>query len=197
MTVAVNDVLRVTVEGEGLSAQDIQNVFHIQNTNIPVDEADALDDLIEILEILYKLIGTSLSVLYVVRGIRVVNVTQGTDVGFATFVDDTPGTGVGGPLPPQNALGITLTTSALTSVGRKFFGLADEANVATDGTLNAPGLANMANVGNHMTAEQVATNTTWKYGLIRTFDAVFLTFLSFIVTTTIITQRRRRAGVGA
>ncbi len=197
MTVAANDVLRCTVEGEGITAQDIQNVFHIQNTDIAVDEADALDDIIEILEVLYKLLDVSLSVLYVVRGVRVVNVTQGTDVGFLTFVDTTPGTGVGGSLPPQVALGLTLTTAALKSVGRKFFGLADEAQIGTDGLLNATALADVGDVGDHMTTEQVATNTSWKYGLIQSVGGAFLEFLSFIVTTTVITQRRRRAGVGS
>lgn len=196
MAVGVGDICRVTVEGEGDSGQDVQTVFHIKNSGVSVDESDALDDLTEIIEVLYALFGTVLSVLYRLNAVRAVNVTDATDIGVKAPVQPFPGTGVGGPLPPQCALGLTLTTTALTSLGRKFFGLPDEAQIGTEGELNATALANMADVGDHMTEEQNAVNSDWQYGLIQTIGGAFLPFQNFTVTSTIVTQRRRRRGVG-
>lgn len=197
MAVVPSDVLRVTVEGIGASGQDLQNVFHLRNEGGTVSDAFAIDDMVEVLEALYTLLAAVLSTLLVIRDIRALNVTQSTDVGLGLFVDDTPGTNVTDVMPPQNSMGITLSTVRLGVRGRKFFGLVADDQANNEGVVSAAALLDMADVGDHMTALQVATNTSWAYGVNASFDGVWLPFVGYVIPLTVVTQRRRRRGVGS
>ena len=197
MTVLLNDVVRATVEGEGASGQDLQNVYHIRNVNVAVTDAVAITDLITLLEALYTLLSAVLSTALVIRGVKFINFTQQADIGTGLFVDDTPGTNVGAILPPQIAAGLTLTTSRLSVRGRKYFGLLCEPEVDGLGVLTPSALLDLVDVGDVMTANQVEAGTTWQFGVHASFDAAWLPFLSFSTTTTAVTQRRRRRGVGS
>lgn len=197
MTVAVNDIVRATVEGEGIDDQDIQNVYLIRNVGSAVTDAVAITDLILLLEALYALIDGILSTLYVVRDVKMINFTTQSDLGLGLFVDDTPGIDAGAPLPPQICAGLTLTTSRLSVRGRKFFGLLVEGDVGLDGVLTGASILELADAGAFMVANQVEPGTTWQFGVQASFDSAWLPFGSFVITSTVVTQRRRRRGVGS
>lgn len=197
MTVGFEDVVKVTVEGLGASGQDVQNVFHLQNTGSAITDADTIDDMVEVLESLYTLLAAVLSIVLIIRDIRVLNVTDAVDVGLGLFVDDTPGTNVLDVMPPQCSMGITLSTDRLKVRGRKFFGPTCDDQANNEGVVSAAALLDLADVGDHMTVEQVAVNSTWRYGVLASFDAVWLPFTGYVIPTTVVTQRRRRRGVGS
>ena len=197
MTVAVNDVVKVTVAGEGVDGQDIQNVYLIRNVGSAVTDAVAITDLVTLLEALYVLLQDILSILYIVRQINVINETQQADVGVGLFVDNTPGVDAGGTMPPQICAGITLTTDRLSVRGRKYFGLLTEGDVNNDGTLTGAAILDVADVGDYVTVNQVEAGTTWQFGVIATFDSAWLPFKSYAVSTSVITQRRRRRNIGS
>lgn len=195
MAVGGGDVVRVDVRGLFDDVTTVQNTFHLQNTGTSIDEADAVDDLVEILEALYVLLAASLHTLLVIRDIRAINVTDDTDVGIGVFVDDTPGTGTG-DVVPQNAYGLSLDTARLNVRGRKFFGPVIPGRIDQNGVLGAAAILELADIGDDMIASQAATNTTWRFGVIASSDSAFLPFLNYGISPTVVTQRRRRVGVG-
>lgn len=196
MTVAADDVLRCTVEMNYESEGAVQNVYYLKNAGGSISDAAGIADVVEVLEALMNVLELLIAVLQVVEGIRIINATQGVDVGFGTLVDPTPFAGVGQVLPNQVAFGGTLHTARLGTVGRKFWGIPIVGLCSGSGIINAGSLTIMGNAMEDMTETYVATNSSWRYGLIATIDGVFLPFESYSLTTTAITQRRRRSGVG-
>lgn len=197
MAVGTNKVARVTVEGLYQSAISIQNVYHLRNDGTSVDEADALEDFVEVLEALYDIIEDIISAVLVIQRIRAINLTDGTDIGIDAFVDSTPGAGAGNTAPPQVAYGLNLSTNRLGAFGRKFFGPVEEGAVANDGVLTAGTISDLGDAGDYLVTPQVATHSTWRAGIVSTVDEVFLPFTSWSVSVTAVTQRRRRLGVGS
>ena len=196
MTVMGDDVCRATVEMHYESLGAIQNVYHLRNEGTFLTEALALADIIEILENLMGVLAAMIAVLQVVDGVRVINVTQMNDVGFGAFVDTTPFTGVGQVLPSQVAGGVSLITDRLGIVGRKYWG-APVIGMCSDAELiAAASLVIMGNAAEDMTELQVATTSSWRFGIVASLDAAFLPFTSYALPTTAIIQRRRRSGVG-
>lgn len=196
MTVQAGDIIRCTQEMTYETFGAIQNVYHLQNVGSQVTDTQALDDVIEILETLAGVIAAAIAILQVVNGVRVVNVTQLADVGFASFVDDTPFTGAGLILPTQVAVGINLFTDRLAVVGRKYFGAAVIGTIADGGTIVPGILADLADWGDLATEWLAATNSTWQMGVVATFDSAWLPFRNYSMPTMAIIQRRRRLGVG-
>lgn len=198
MTVGSGDVVRVSVEGQYNNVIEVVNVFHLRKVGGgEIDEADVIDDMVEILETLYQLLQNILSVLWVVQRVRVTNQSDDTDVGSGLFVDSTPGavsTAIG---VPQVAAGLTLTTSRLRHRGRKFFGPIPEALADPSGILTAASILTLADVGDLMTTQQSAVNGVWEFGIIANDTGLFLPFQSYSISTTAVTQRRRRLGVGS
>lgn len=196
MTVAGGDVLRCTVEMHYETFGAIQNVYHLRNDGAQVSDTQAIADIIEALETLMVIITGICAVLQVVDGVRIINATTLSDVGFGTFVDDTPFTGTGLIFPTQVAAGLNLTTSRLNVVGRKYFGAVATGVLENGGIIASASLAVLALAGDEMTALFEAVNSDWRYGVIATLDSVFLPFQSYSMPTMAIIQRRRRLGVG-
>lgn len=196
MTVAQTDIVRATVDGLYASQAVIQNVYHLQLNSADLDEADALDDIVELVEVLYQILKSILHVAYVIREVRVINTSQNTDVGNGQFVDDLPGEHTGNTVPPQVAYGITLNTAILSVRGRKFFGPVGEGFVNDTGLIEASGVTPLVNAINYLAAQQVATNGTWTFGVKRSVLGGFGAFIGGSVSARAVTQRRRRVGVG-
>jgi hypothetical protein len=196
MAVGAGDIVRADVRGIFNGVTAVQNSFHLRNDGTSVDEADAVDDIVELLEALYTLLSAFLNTLWVIQNIRVINESDNSDVGIGTFVDTTPGNDSQEAVP-QNAYGLILDTQRLASKGRKFFGPASGLGWTTGGLLNVDSVADLADMGDYMIVAQVATNSTWRFGILSTLDGVgFLPFIGYGISPTIVTQRRRRIGVG-
>lgn len=197
MAVGAGDVVRVDVRGIFGGVTAIQNTFHLRNDGAATDEADVVDDMVEILEAAYALVSLLLKTLLVINDIRVINVTDNSDVGTGLFVDTTPGTDSGGQTVPQNAAGLILDTQRLASKGRKFIGPLATSQYSNTGLLVAAAVLDLADLGDYMVVARVATNSTWRFGIQSTLVGVgFLPFVSYGVSPTVVTQRRRRIGVG-
>lgn len=196
MTVQVDDVVRVTADFTPAVGSTVQNVFHLQNKDVAVSEAGALTDILVILEALYAIINAIIHASQTFDTIRAINVTQETDVGVAVPADTTPFSGTGEVSPLQNAWGLNLTTERLNVYGRKFWGSAIETQSGNTGILTGTAITAVAASGDFMTALQVATNSEWEFGVVAGSDGAFLPFLSYSLPVTVVTQRRRRLGVG-
>lgn len=196
MAVGTGDRVRATVRGINGGLGATQNVFQLRLVSADLAEADALDDIIEILEALYVLIGSILSTLHVISDVRVVNDTDNSDVGTASFADPTPGVDAGNRHPPQMAYVLNLLTASLSSQGRKYFGPAMTGDADTVGLLGASTILALADVGDYMSAQQVATNGTWEFGVFSSVGNVWRPFISYSIGLRLGVQRRRKIGVG-
>jgi hypothetical protein len=196
MAVAVTDIVRATVEARHNNQAAVQQVWHLRNVENSVSESDALGDVIVLLESVYTLLAAILNTLYAVQGVRVVNVTQNSDVGFDVFADATPGTNAQPNTALQVAYGLTLKTAKLNVNGRKFFGPVPEDQIDSQGVVAAGAILDLADVGDAVIVNQIAPNSTWQFGVISTLDDSWNPFTSYAISTTAVTQRRRRLGVG-
>jgi hypothetical protein len=196
MAVGVGDILRADVVALYDSVITIENSYQFRNVGSEVDELDALEDIVAILEGIYQALAAILSTLYVVQRIRVINVTDDSDVGIGTFTDSTPGTNSSTFVPPQCCYGLNLTTVKLGNRGRKFFGPVAEGKVDNNGVLTSDAITALGDVGDILATTQVKTNSSWEAGIKGTVDGVWRKFTGWGVTTSAVTQRRRRIGVG-
>jgi hypothetical protein len=196
MSIGIGDILRADVVGLYNNAVTIQNTYQVRNIGGEVDELDAVTDVTDLLEGLYTLLAGILSILYVVQRVRVINVSDDTDVGIGGFADPTPGTNNTGYTAPQVCYGLNLTTVKLGNRGRKFFGPVAEALIDSNGVLSAGTITALTNAGSYMVTDQVMTNSTWEFGIKGTVDGVWRKFVGYSAPATAVTQRRRRQGVG-
>lgn len=197
MTVQNNDVLRVDLEQQCPTANPIMNVYTMRLAGGgPVAEADVLTDLTVIFTALITLIKAVQSTALIYDIIRIINKTQDSEVGIiADFVLDT-GDLASDLEPAQSAYGITLSTSRLASVGRKSIGGYESTGSLIGGIVVAARILDLADIGDHLTAQHVESGRTYEYGIDSVPAAAFLPFLTTSITPTVVTQRRRRIGVG-
>lgn len=198
MAVQPNDILRVTFLGAYDDQDDIQNVFTMQYQGIAAAaEADVLTDLIAVLEALYTILAPIIAALTAFDGIRVINQSQNSDVGTGPFVTLSSGSAGSDSSPLQVCYGVTLRTVDLSVRGRKFFGPPAEGLLGLAGVLAGGTTVPLANAIVHLITQQTAPSTRpYRYGVIRGVDGVFLPFTSGSVSGNVVTQRRRRQGVG-
>jgi hypothetical protein len=174
----------------------MQNTFQLRNVGVEVSEADALDDITAILEALYVLLTSILNAVYVINGIRVVNESDNSDVGLGILADSTPGTDAGNRHPPQLAYILNLLTASLSSQGRKYFGPASTGDADTLGLLGGATILALADVGDYMTAQQAAANSTWEFGVFSSVGNIWRPFISYTIGLRLGVQRRRKVGIG-
>lgn len=196
MPVGFGDRVLAVVEMTNPSVGAVQNAWQLTNVGAgTVQDADVLDDMVELLEAIYNLIESIITVAVIVNRIRVTNATDGTDVGVASFVDTTPFTDAGNRLPPQVSYVLTMYTPFLSSRGRKFFGPAIVDEVTPLGALSAGAITAIGNVGAFVIQDQVAANSTWEFG-IQTLNHGWQQFTAYQVSPYVGVQRRRKFGVG-
>jgi len=196
VSVFTNDIVVATMEGFNSSLNAIQNVYQLRNVGGDVSEAEATDDIVEVLDAIYAALGGIMTSGWTLNAYRIVNRTRDTDVGIGIPADDSPGTVGENSAVPQVAYGLTLRTGQLRSRGRKFFAPVLESAVTDNGLISAAALLALADVGDLMTAQQAATNSNWEYGIYSTTLATWLPFNAYTISPTAVTQRRRRQGIG-
>lgn len=198
MTVQNNDVLRVDI-GQTLPAtNNMLNVYHMRlQAGGPVAEADVLTDLAVILQALANLIKVIQSTQLVYDIIKIINKTQSNEVGVLTTLLGQTGSLGADAEPAQIAYGITLSTTRLASVGRKFVPGTEESGNVNGGLLIAARIVSLGLIVTHLTAQQVNAGRTYEYGIDSVPALAFLPFQTGSITPTMVTQRRRRIGVGS
>lgn len=199
MAVLNNQILTVTNLATHNLVDDVQNVYTIQFGSSGAElEADVLDDLVAIFEALYTILAPIISVLTAFQGIRAVNRSGGTDIGSADFPTLTAGGASGQSSPNQVAYGVTFGTAALNRVGRKFIGVPSEGLVDGQGVIIGTALSALGNYAAEMLSlQEGGGDRTYLFGITDSEGANFRVFENATITPNVVTQRRRRAGVGS
>lgn len=194
------NVYRVAARMAGAQGQDIINVWHVQIANyITGTDADVAQELVDTISAAYLLLKPAASDDQASVDMSVQNVTTGTVQGTFQWTSPFVGTLTGDNLPQQDSLFAFFRTGISRRLGRKFFGIITEASQAT-GTL-IPAIATaMATflaqfIGSFVGA---TTGNTYFFGVYNANKIpVFVNFTEAIFNTLIMTQRRRRFGIGS
>lgn len=197
MTVATDDIIRVTMNMIWDGVDIFQHVYHYKYTGTqPVLNGDARAALITDLNFAYEQINGRQSDLLTYGELNFYHVTGDypmPDGGFGTTL---VGTQIGTPLPTQACGLVIFRTATKRSIGKKFFPGFISADTADGTTFET-------NVQTALTAwsSNVFVGPTVGDGALipGNYNATLLDFrpwISYVVRPGIYTQRRRRVGVG-
>jgi hypothetical protein len=197
MTVAGNDILRVTVRQTDVNAGSIQNVFQFKVLSLlGEDEEVVLSDIAAIMDDFYSdLEGIILHTTDPVD-IIVFNTTQDQPVGVTAFPTYTGGTASGEGLPPGVAALITFGTGVLKVLGKKYIGLLAESGSDT-GVLTAGVISTLVAAAGFLVGTIIPPGSTVNYecGVVDKHGN-WRKFTSFRVPGNNAYQRRRKLGRG-
>ena len=198
MSVEQDDILEVAVTFANDVSGDQMNRFQLRKEDVgSASEADVLDDIADILETIYTIIVSMISLRNVLQDVRVYNVTQDVLVGntdAGTFIG---GTGAN----PPSAQGVAFQTYFPTDVPRvvlsKYWPSVVQASITGEGLVSAARIANLTTICNLMVADFVEANGTYRYGYLSPKTLSFVVPEEFVVPAIPAYQRRRKPGRGS
>lgn len=197
MTVAGDNILKVTARLLFESLDDVQNVFYVQlETGAFVLDTDALEDMAAWLETIYAPIVDSLSSLITFDVVDVWNLTQDQPVGSIPWPTLTVGTGTAETLPPGCAALVTASTGQKNTRGRKFFGVLTELG-QSGGLLSLGLMGDLAEAGVAWAGAFFGATSTesWLPGVVDKMGSL-IQFNGVVVRRPVAYQRRRKQGIG-
>lgn len=198
MAVLQNQVLEASARMEFDGVEDQVNVYQYQLiTPTPVDEADAVDDILTILEDFYTIWLAAQSILIAFRDIRIRNVSTDTILGTFGWPSLTAGTAADDALPPGNAGLINLNTDIARVSPRKYMGGLTVGSMESDSKLVAATVTKLAAMGAFLLADQIETYGTWVYGYLSPKTSAFEVPVGANITDITAYQRRRKQGRGS
>jgi gamma-glutamyltranspeptidase len=198
MAIAPNEVIEIAVLGRLSGSDDIVNVYQVQHTSgSSITEDDFLNDWIALFRALYDAIKAIFTAAVVWQKIRARSVTNpGVLIGERNFSSDVVGT-AGGTMSPTNAALISLKSNIARVVPRKYLPIASGSYDA-DGDIVAGTITLLNTFGSALITPQTGLSThTYRFGYFSPKTNTFVVPLSRVVTPTVVTQRRRRKGVGS
>lgn len=126
---AQGEVFRIAARMQGTQGQDIINVWHAQiETYVTGSDLDVADELVIALSVNYSDLEDAITDEQSGIDISVQNVTQGTVQGTQSWNPSFDGTLTGDTMPPQTSLYAFFRTGLARRLGRKFFGIVNEAS---------------------------------------------------------------------
>ena len=201
MTVATNDVIKITAVLLGPDLQEFNNVFHYQyREGTGVDDATYMAALAQKLDAMYTIINDRVADDVAYDQIRFYNVTQDYPMGTVGWPTLTNGIDLAEPLPSGNAALVTAYTAVKRTYGRKFLPGWTEAMSEGD-TWTAAAFADLQAFAGEWflsVAHPGGGNSyagVWKVPLVD--PAYFVDFVSMNAREIVAYQRRRKPGVGA
>jgi hypothetical protein len=198
MAVSANDVIEATVIHENDTGGEQINRYQFKYAGPgPVDEADLLDDLAEILETMYGFLVNIITVRNVLKEVKFFDVSTATLLGSSGL-----GAYVGGTAAsPQTAHGVSpfiyFPTTVPNVVLSKYFPNASEDRTDGDGRWTAATTVQLAAVGNWLLNDRTVNGRTYHYGYLSPKTATFVRPSSFTVRSIPAYQRRRKPNRGS
>lgn len=190
------DILQVTARMI-LLGQEVLNVYHLLvGENAP--DGDLAQDITERLDNAHGEMATLQDGSMAFDSIRIINVTDNTEVGEFDWPSLVGGSVAGTvALPPGVAGVVTFTTTTMGSRGRKFIAGFTESDIS-DGVWEAGTLAAMADYAAYIATPFVGTESGVPLAFgVRTAAGLFRSFNGYTVTNIPGYQRRRKQGVGS
>lgn len=198
MTVNVNDVLRVDVEGDFDGSELIMNSYQFRHEGASaISDQDAKDDMRQLLEGLCNAIDFLYDVLVVFRRIRVQNLTTGLAMGEEPFATPVTGTGLGGATPPGIAALVEFGLENSNGKARKFYGPVAQNALSSQGNLLSTWVTPLVAAVESFFSPILVVNSVWEFGHLGGTPATWSQWTTIEGSTNPAYQRRRRRGRGA
>lgn len=165
MTIQNDDVIEASARMlfDGTNDQIGSYQFRLTDGG-PITDENGVNDVRRILDDIYNLLDTIMSIVLVFEDIRVFNQTQQILLGVHDWPTLVAGTEVQHPIPPGACALLNLSTVVPNVILRKFFGGFTEDQNQLDGTWNTTLVDAVASVGTLLLAPFVELNGTWEYG---------------------------------
>ncbi len=198
MTIADNDVVRVTAALKRGLTDDVQNVFYAKLINGgALSQQDLADDLAEWMESIYDSLEGSLYTDMTFDEIQLFNMTQGTPEPTQAWPTLVAGTSGNDGLSDGVAALVLGRTAVSKVIGKKYFGIFNEAAIA-DSLWVAATLSQLALAGADWIEPFTGTLTsTWDPVVWRRASSTSEVFTEAVVQGVSAYQRRRKRGVGS
>jgi len=196
---AVNDVYRVAMRMLGPSGQDFMNVFHAQISNyVTGTDDDVADELAFIAATHYQDLEDAISNTQTSVDISVQNVTTGAVLGTRSWSPAFAGTLTGDKMPPQTSLYSYFRTGLSKRIGRKFWGVVNEAS-QDNGLASALVTIVSTFIAHWLGIDTGATTgNSYIWGIYNdNLAPAFAQFIEAVWQARLRTQRRRLPGIGS
>lgn len=196
---AQGDVFRLAARMRLSGTADAINVWHCRISDyVAGSDAVVAQEMVDRLSTGYQLIDQDLSGM-ASADISVQNVTTGAVLGTFAW-NPVMGAGTGGDAtPPQTSLFAYFRTGISRRIGRKFVGMIAE-SAQNNGTVIGSVVTALGNFAAFFIVIWVGATTSneYEWGVYNgSKSPVFLRFVEAVVRNVLMTQRRRRYGVGA
>ncbi len=198
MTVNQFDVIEVAVVHVNDGVDQQVNVYQFQKTDAtPTLDADLLIDVAQVVQAIYTLLVSLITVRNVLSDVIVRNKTQGVLIGSADGGTYVGGTAVGDAWP-NGAAGMTFwKTNIPRVIMKKYWPSGVATDLSPGGNPDSVWLANMILVGILMLVPFIEANTTLQYGYLSPKTLSFELPGTAHVPQVMSYQRRRKAGTGS
>lgn len=199
MTIANDDVLKVTARLNWAGAVTIQNVFWFRLDAVGgCTDEDAVDDIAARLEGFYGAFLSYIPNVTAFEDILIYNYTTDVLVDTAPWPSLTVGGSSSDPLPSGVAAVLTAYTAIKKVRGRKFLPFFDE-TTTSNGLLTSATMITLASALATYVSDFTGSvsGEHWEAGIVRRATGVFVAFREGVVRNVLGYQRRRKFGVGS
>lgn len=198
MAVDPLDILELTVAHDnGTSGEQLNRLQFRFDAPAPATEADVLDDISELIESLYNLVKTIISVRNVFREIKAFNVTQDSLMGSTHAGTYGGGTAADPAMPRGNTTFIHFVTSVPRVILSKYLPSPAQAQVGNGGLLTVATTTAVAAYGTVLMNEQFFGVRGYLYGYLSPKTLGFVLPDVMVVRDVMAYQRRRKPGSGS
>lgn len=198
MVVANNDVVRADAIGDwNLTTEIVQSYQFQLLSGGPLANADAMDDLHDIVEDLWLIIQGFLNTVLLIRRLKGRLVPLGDLVGEALFVPPLAGTIATDVSSTTVTMPLSLLTLVPRVILRKSFGPALASAITADGLYTAGVTTMLAQMGVFLLTDMVEANGTWRYGYYSPKTLGFVDPVGAVFSSAPGTMARRRIGRGS
>lgn len=198
MAAVLDDIIEVAVIHVNDGVDHVINVYQFQKTDAtPTSDADLLDDVASIVENLYNLLRTLITIRNVLSDVVVRNLTQSLLVGSTDGGTYVGGAGAGDQWPNGAAAMTFFKTNVPRVILKKFWPSGLAADLSPGGNPDSAWLVAMALVAAELLVPFVEANTTLRYGYNSPKTLGWEVPLTGHVPAIMSYQRRRKAGTGS
>ncbi len=193
-----NDVIEVAVIHDNTTSGEQINNYQFQlQSGGPVAEADLLDDVQAIIQVIYTILATYISIRNVLREVVVRNKTQGLLVGTTDGGTYIGGLHVGDAVPQGVAPFVYYKTNIPRVVLSKYLPSVTEGSISVDGRVSTALQAVMVTFGTVLAATHVVGGHVYEYGYDSPKVVGFVLPSLLVVANVYAYQRRRKEGRGS
>lgn len=198
MPVQDEDVLELTVIHDNDVSGEVINRFQYRiDTPTPVEDANVLEDIADLIEVLYNIVSHMIAIANVFREVRVHNVTQDRLMGSTDAGTYTGGESAGDDMPQGTAGYFHFTTAVPRVILSKYLPPSTEGDKSTDGKPTTASMALMAAMVTAMLVGHTSGTAHYDYGHFSPKVLAWVVPQVGTVSSLYAYQRRRKPGRGA